>query len=104
MLRSKLIGISAALVLSVTTLVGFSSHAYANEAAVESSAEKTTLAAAKKAEKRKKRVCKRTKITGSNIAKRVCMSQGKWDQLEAESKEATRDIQNRGLARLPENP
>ena len=41
-----------------------------------------------------KKVCKRIKVVGSHMKKRICHSQGDWDQMRKEAQESMRRTTN----------
>ena len=41
-------------------------------------------------------ICKRTHVTGSRFAKKVCLSQARWREQQALAKKTASDLQNRG--------
>lgn len=66
--------------------------------AEDTAADASEAAATERAEPKKnpnKIICKRTKVVGSNLKKRICSTRAEWDALAQRGEDTTREMQRR---------
>lgn len=90
------LGAILAISLSVSLLMSFGAAAdtpAATEQTASADSGSAVDASEKRKKKRAKRVCKRVKVTGSNMKKRVCRTQAQIDAQSERDRDFVRSIQ-----------
>lgn len=88
----------ALAIAGISVLVFGASFSVSETAFAKDTEAKEKVAEAKAKEKHEiKQVCKKTKVTGSNRVRKVCMPAERWEAAETAGVKATRQIQRRAL-------